>query len=444
MRRRLATTGSFIAAAVVVLSLATGCGQRAQTRPAQTLDPAAERYVRLVLAMEAHDKGYVDAYHGPQAWRADVESHPIALSDIHRVADSLATAVEAQSKRSRDALASVRARHLASQLAALSARCSMLEGAKLPFDEESRSLYGAAAPNYPESIFDAALARLDALLPGKGSLPARYAAFRKHFIIPPDRVAGVCAAALQEARARTRRHIALPDTERFSIEYVTGKPWGAYNWYQGGYRSLIQVNLDLPIYISWPIGIACHEGYPGHHVYNVLREKSLVRERGWVEFTVYPLYAPESFLGEGTANYGVDLAFPGAERLEFEKRVLYPLAGLDSSQAERYTEVRLLSLGLRYAGIVAARNYLDGHWSAERTQEWLQSHALLTKDEAKQSLSFYDQYRSYTINYALGEDVVKTLMSSRAAAGDDPWTTFAGLLCDPVAGQPEEAAHAMK
>ena len=76
----------------------------------------------------------------------------------------------------------------------------------------------------------------------------------------------------------------LPANETFTVEYVKNKPWSGYNWYQGNYRSLIQVNTDLPIYIDRAIDLACHEGYPGHHVYNALLEKHLVRDRGWVEF----------------------------------------------------------------------------------------------------------------------------------------------------------------
>ena len=111
-------------------------------------------------------------------------------------------------------------------------------------------------------------------------------------------------------------HLALPPGESFTVEYVTGKSWSGYNWYQGDYRSLIQVNTDLPINIDRAIDLACHEGYPGHHVYNVLLEQHLVRERGWIEYSVYPLFSPQSLIAEGTANYGIEVAFParGAAR----------------------------------------------------------------------------------------------------------------------------------
>ena len=120
------------------------------------------------------------------------------------------------------------------------------------------------------------------------------------------------------------------------MEYVTGKSWSGYNWYQGGATSLIQVNTDLPIYIDRAIDLAAHEGYPGHHVYNALLEENLVRGRGWIEFTVYALFSPQSLIAEGTANFGIDVAFPGPERVAFERDHLFPLAGLDPARADEY------------------------------------------------------------------------------------------------------------
>ena len=156
----------------------------------------------------------------------------------------------------------------------------------------------------------------------------------------------------------------LPADERFTVEYVTDKSWSGYNWYQGGFRSLIQVNTDLPIYIDRAIDLACHEGYPGHHVYNALLEKHLVKDRGWIEFTVYPLFSPQSLIAEGTANFGIEVAFPGRERVDFERTVLFPAAGLDPSRAAEYYEVQALVDQLAYAGNEAARRYINGQIDA--------------------------------------------------------------------------------
>ena len=146
--------------------------------------------------------------------------------------------------------------------------------------------------------------------------------------------------AIKECRQRTLAHIKLPPEESFTVEYVTGKSWGGYNWYQGNYHSLIQVNTDLPAYIDRAVDLAAHEGYPGHHVYNALLEKNLVRDRGWVEFSVYPLFSPQSLIAEGTANFGREVAFTKAERMEFEKKILFPAAGIDPSSRKNIMRSR--------------------------------------------------------------------------------------------------------
>ena len=70
-------------------------------------------------------------------------------------------------------------------------------------------------------------------------------------MIPRDRLDAVFSAAISACRERTMQHVSLPAEESFRVEYVTNKSWSGYNWYQGNYRSLIQVNTDLPIYISY-------------------------------------------------------------------------------------------------------------------------------------------------------------------------------------------------
>jgi hypothetical protein len=226
--------------------------------------------------------------------------------------------------------------------------------------------------------------------------------------------------------------VTLPADEHFTVEYVTGKPWSGYNWYQGGYRSLIQVNTDLPVYIDRAIDLAAHEGYPGHHVYNALLEQHLVRERGWIEFTIYPLFSPQSLIAEGTANYGIEVAFPGDERLAFERDVLFPLAGLDPATAAEYARVRTLLDRLAYAGNEAARRYLNGELDRAAAATWLVRHAMSSPTAAEQRTRFFDRYRSYVINYNLGKDMVKQFIERRAdASGERRWAEFVRLLASP-------------
>jgi hypothetical protein len=411
----------------------------AQAPATDPLGTLAERYVRLVLDVGQHDADYVDAYYGPPEWRKDAEAVKEPLADIDaraaRLEADLAAALAAAPAANVDAeLVALRRTYLPRQLAALRTRVAMRQGARLTFDEESTALYDAVAPRHTEAEFETILAELGRRLPGEGTLAERYERFKEPFIIPTAKLDTVFQTAIRACRDRTMAFVDMPLQESFKVEYVTGKSWSGYNWYQGNYRSLIQVNTDLPVYIDRAIDLACHEGYPGHHVYNVLLEKNLVRDRGWVEFTVYPLFSPQSLIAEGTANYGIEVAFSRQERVAFERDALFPLAGLDPARAAEYYEVQELIDRLSYAGNEAARRYLDGAIDATAAADWLERYAMMPRRRAEQRVKFFDQYRSYVINYNLGKDLVRAFVERRTRADDSPrrrWREFAALLSSP-------------
>jgi hypothetical protein len=367
----------------------------------------AESYVRLTLALGEHDPSYVDAYYGPPEWREQAKALKQSLDSIRVEVDALQRDLAKTHPDTADSLAPLRHEYLAKQLRAMKGRLEFLDGKRVPFDEESAILYDAVAPTLREQHFKEVVARLDRELPGKGPVPDRFEAFRARFTIPRERLDTVFRTAIAECRARTARYIQLPPDESFTVEYVTDKPWSGYNWYQGGYRSVIQVNTDLPIFIDRAVDLACHEGYPGHHVYNLLLERGLVRNRGWKEFTVYALFSPQSLIAEGSANHGITMAFPDDERVQFERERLFPVAGLDPAGAERYYRVMALQKQLAYAGNEAARKYLNGQIDSAAAAHWLTSYALMEPARARQRVRFFDTYRSYVINYKLGEDLVR-------------------------------------
>ena len=431
--------------ALIVVALLAGLGVVAvlvypsATGEGTGMNALGERYVRLVLAVGQHDPDYVDAFYGPAEWRTAAEQAKAPLAEIEAgaaaLAGDLAAAAPAGDGASEEAereLLQLRHDYLTRQLEAVRARVQMLTGQKLTFDEESKALYDAVAPTHSAEEFAEVLAELDARLPGEGPLLQRYDAFRSRFVIPRERLDAAFTAAIDGCRERTMRHVTLPEGESFTVEYVTNKSWSGYNWYQGSYRSLIQVNTDLPIYADRAIDLACHEGYPGHHVYNALLEKHLVRDRGWIEYTVYPLFSPQSLIAEGTANYGIEVAFPREERLAFEREVIFPAAGLDPAGVDEYYGVLGLIERLSYAGNEAARRYLNGEIDGAAAADWLERYGLYTRPRAEQRVRFMDQYRSYVINYNLGKDMVKRYIEAQAA-GDAAarWDAFEGLLSSP-------------
>ena len=424
---RLRASG-FGAASCLMIAALTAVD--AQKSPMDTL---AEKYVKLVLATGQHDADYVDAFYGPSEWRKQAEAARRSLAEIDTEAAAVLSSLnDATPPGHAEELVGLRHRYLTRQLHALRARVSMLQGRKLTFDAESKALYDAVAPAHADVEFERVIAELDRRLPGDGAVLERYDAFRNRFVIPKEKLDGVFKAAIDGCRARTLKHITLPAAESFTVEYVTKKSWGGYNWYQGNHRSLIQVNTDLPIYINRALDLACHEGYPGHHVYNALLEKNLVRDRGWVEFSVYALFSPQSLIAEGTANYGIEVAFPKVDRLAFEREVLFPAAGLDPAKAAEYYEVLGLVERLSYADNEAARRYLDRRIDAKAAVEWLMKYALMPKERAEQRLRFIEQYRSYVINYNLGKDMVAAYVEKRAGADPEKrWREFEKLLSSP-------------
>ncbi len=403
-----------------------------------TMNDLATGYVKLALEVGAYAPGYIDAYYGPKEWIVTHDDSALRRGfpavELRRKADTILAALDRAGMGKLPELEQLRVEFLRKQLVAVKAEIDVLSGRKFTFDQESKLFYDIVAPVRNREEFEKALAALETVLPGPGSLQKKLAAFKEEFVIPAGKLPAVFDSAIAECLRRTRLHIALPEKESFKAEYVKDKPWGAYNWYKGNAFSVIEVNTDLPMHIEAPLRLAAHEGYPGHHVYNALLEQKLARGKGWIEFSVYPLFSPQSLIAEGTANCGLDLLFPGDERLEFERKVLYPLAGLDPAKAEKYERVRKLLTGLRYAENEAARAFLDGKMPRKEALQWLERYALETPERAAKSIDFWNTYRSYVINYNLGEDIVRAYIERAAgkdASQERRWQVFYELLTTP-------------
>jgi hypothetical protein len=421
-----------VASCLVLAALLASCG----TDSYEAINRVAESYVKLTLEIGLYDPDFVDAYYGPPEWKpAPPDSAGGFPRDgLVRLADDLMARLDAVDSQRLGDIERRRLRFLRAHIVSAKARIELIGGKVMSFDEESSALYDIVAPPCEVDSLEAALRELEALIPGSGSLPERVEAYRAQFEIPKDRIDTVMAAAIAEARSRTTRHIALPDGESFEVAYVTEAPWGAYNWYKGDYHSLIEINTGLPVYVGSPLGLASHEGYPGHHVQNVLTEKHMLRDRGWIEFSVQPLYCPQATINEGGANYGIDIAFTDEEQIAFARDVLFPLAGLDPSRAEEYHRFRQLTKRLRRARPEAIRRYLDGDMTREEAAAWLQRYALYSPERAERYIRFGEQYRSYVVTYGVGEDLVRTYIEREAASTGEPdrkWELLRDLYAVP-------------
>ena len=415
-----------------ILLFLLSCAKKEQKTEAQQLNYLAENYVRLGLTIGLYDADFVDAYYGPDSLKPAISKSSIFPKDsllnlVTELRSSLKNSIEKLNDSSK-----VRARWMSQQLLAFDRRIRIYSGEFKTFDEESKELFGISAPVYPEEHYKLLLDTLNQLLPGKGTVQDRFQNLANRFIIPENKLDTIFKTTIAEARKSTKAYYSLPETETFTIEYVKDKPWSGYNWYKGNYTSLIQINTDTRIFIERAIDVGSHESYPGHHVYNMLLEKNLYQDKGWVEISLYPLFSPQSFIAEGSANYGIDLVFPGDKKIRFAKEKLLPLAGLDTTFIGIYFKSLAIRGKLNYARNEAARGIVNQTMNDQQALDWLMNYCLYNKETALKSISFIKKYRSYVINYNYGQDLVRNYIELNEKDPKKRWEVFGKLLSNPV------------
>jgi hypothetical protein len=102
---------------------------------------------------------------------------------------------------------------------------------------------------------------------------------------------------------------------------------------------------------------------------------------------------------------------------------------------EEYYQIHDRVQQLSYAGNEAARGYLDGKLSREQAEDWLVRYSLMSPERASQRIRFFDQYRSYVINYNLGQDLVRRYIDFRCGSdtrAQRRWEEFKLLLSSPL------------
>ena len=128
------------------------------------------------------------------------------------------------------------------------------------------------------------------------------------------------------------------------------------------------------------------------------------------------------------------MVFTPAERMKFEKEVVFPSAGFDPKRVDEYYDVQEMTKELSYAANEAARRLVNGEVDAKAATDWLQKYALLDAARAHQRVKFIEHYRSYVINYNLGEDMVRAYIEKRGGTAKEPekrWKEFGELLSTP-------------
>lgn len=425
---------------LIVIFFLAGCESEMKKSESENFEMEinliAENYVRLILKIGLVDENFVDSYYGSPDYAPDESVKKIAkdslLKHCSEECDSLLDQLDNLSEYSTDEIGRMRFTFLYKQLLAVKARLFMLSGGSFTFAGEAKALYDITLPQYDISKYDSLLLQLEDRMKGSGSLTERFELMEKRFLVPEDKIEKVFAVCIDECRNRTMKFILLPQEENFNLEIVKGKPWSAYNWYKGKYKSLIQLNLSILPTVAHLLHLSAHEGFPGHHVYNALLEKNLVKNRGWVEFSIYPLFSQQSLIAEGTADYGMELLFPNNSDRTFIKNTLSTIAEIDTTGLENYFDVRGIKSQLEEFVVEIARQYLDRVINKEKAISLLKKYTLASEERAEQRIKFFETYGSYIVNYSLGQKLIENYINSRTNNLTEKWKIFETILKTPT------------
>jgi hypothetical protein len=370
----------------------------------------SEDYIRLCLRLGRHVDGLVDSYYGPAELDDEVKAEPLR-EPTELVRDAAALLAEAEDE------------WLRTQLVGLETVARKLAGEEIPYADEVERCYGVRPRSVPEAEFERAHAELDRVLPGDGSLEARYQAWREGNPIPRERLTAVLESIVADLRRRTAELVGLPEGEEAELEFVTNKPWLAYNYYLGGLRSRVDVNLDTPMAPSLVLELVAHELYPGHHTEHAWKEQLLVRGQGRLEESVLMIGTPQSLIAEGIAGLAPEVVVENQDELTAE--LLAPF-GIDYDAEAGAGARRAKRLFDRVGANTALLLYEEGA-SEKEAKSYLKRWALVSNQWATQSMRFLTDpiWRSYVPTYAEGYRVC-------AAWVDGDISRFRRLLTEQV------------
>jgi hypothetical protein len=388
------------------------------------------RYVGLAFHIERSfatlgEGWYADHYYGPPAWKDAVDAEPdMSASELVAAVAGLADSLDVQGFEDR------RRRYLAKHIYAMETVCRTLAGERFSLEDETEAYFDIRPAWTPESQFEHALDLKDQALPGSGPLAEREHAWLRHYQLPDGRMdllPSIMERILVEARRRTREFIDLPESEEVEVDIVRDRPYGAASWYLGSYRSRIERTVDLPTYLVGLPAMLCHEGYPGHHTENSLKEQHLSRQRGYLEQSIFITMGPQLLQAEGIATLAAEMFWTPREMREWLTKNVLAEVGIepDDSDPEKYFLSYTL---LQDVPCNAAFLLHEGH-PDEEVRDYIVRYTLQPEDEAA---AFVEELKTplmqpYIFTYSYGRRLMEPLLQ-----GEDRVAVFRRLLTEPL------------
>ena len=364
------------------------------------MEPIIERYLELGLRLGRHVDGFVDAYYGPAALSEEISSEPV--TDPRALVDAAAELLsDLDGGVDAELVDPSRRRWVRAQVVGLHTSAQKIAGRPIAYADEVEWCYGVRPHRRDEELFSAAHRRLESALPGSGSLRDRIIRWRESMAIPVDRIEGVLRSLAEDFRERTRAEFGLPEGEHVEWELARNQPWSGFNYYEGGLRSRVAINVDLPV-LATSIGhLVAHEAYPGHHTEHSCKEVGLVRQRQRFEETIFCVGTPQCLIAEGLADLALEIiAGPMPEPVVAEH-----LRGVvDGYDPETVAAVRVASESLDAVRANAAWMLHASGEDVDTVVDYLEHWSLLPRVRAEKAVEFLTSptWRAYISCYVEG------------------------------------------
>ena len=223
---------------------------------------------------------------------------------------------------------------------------------------------------------------------------------------------------------------------------MTDQPWSGYNWYDGGRRSRVDINTDLPVRATDLIHVVAHETYPGHHLEHAWKEADLVDTPGPDGSARSCLInTPECLISEGLADVGAGSRAPEAELVDLLVE-LYgaagpPIAGTRPRPATPPSDRSPSSAPRRPSSRSAAMPPscampMDGRTRRSSTTSWTSGRTRRAVSEKRLEFIEHPLWRTYVFVYAEGEALLRRWLDQAPEPAPGR----------PVRPPPARAAHA--
>ena len=225
-----------------------------------------------------------------------------------------------------------------------------------------------------------------------------------------------------------RRWSSCRTGEQLVVEEVHDEPWWAFNYYLGDLRSRVVVNSDQQTTAADLVTLAAHEVYPGHHTERVVKEQLLVRDQGFLEESIQLVPTPQSLVGEGIAELGLEIIMD--DELERELDATLTAHGLEGDLARAFA-IGQARQPIRGIGLDVALMIHEHGLSTEEARAHYEHWAMAPPERSASAVRFATDptWRAYAITYSVGEDLCKgyvagdparfrTLLTEQVRVGD--------------------------